>query len=118
MKEDIEFDLLRQASSDFWNFGYADYDLDTDDQNFDELDLNVVETIFKAGWEAKDKSLPWINIGLKIPEENEYCLTVSADEVPHCPTGRISIAKFSRKYGFSSGGDVTHWMPLPSLPNP
>lgn len=50
-----EVKTLEECQSDFWNFGYADYDLTSDDPDnpeFDNLDLEVVYTIFKAGWEA------------------------------------------------------------------
>lgn len=43
---------LQECQEDFWNFGYADYDLSTDNENFDNLEQDVVNEIFKAGWEA------------------------------------------------------------------
>lgn len=46
---------LDECKDDFWNFGYADYDLVTDtseDTSFDDLDKEVVDAIFKAGWDA------------------------------------------------------------------
>lgn len=53
----MESKTLQQAVSDFWNHGYADYDLSTSDKSFDKLDNQVVETIFSAGWaEAKKES--------------------------------------------------------------
>ena len=45
------------AADDFWNFGYADYNLSIDEGTFDQLDSDVVKEIFKAGWNQALTSL-------------------------------------------------------------
>ncbi|WPU91806.1 hypothetical protein SNE25_21035 [Mucilaginibacter sabulilitoris] len=50
VNENLAGESAEQAEEDFWNFKYGDYGLSTSIPEFDDLDSEVVSTIFKAGW--------------------------------------------------------------------
>lgn len=41
---------IRKDTSDFWNFAYADAGLSTSDPEFDNINQNIIDTIFEFAW--------------------------------------------------------------------
>lgn len=62
----------------------------------------------------------WISVKDQAPEKEQYVIYHAPDIFetgPQMWIGQYDEGIFYSHRGFFGGGEVTHWMPLPSLPN-
>lgn len=111
---------LAECQSEFWNYGYSDYNLSTNDKEFDDLDSEVVGNIFEAGWDAHAQQFTsavqgeqWIKVSERLPEENTNLLCIGSG-------GSFKTGRFDHTQKYFSGDDsyngITHWRELPEKP--
>lgn len=65
----------------------------------------------------------WINVNDSLPEENQWIIYHAPDIFDPDVSAQMWIGQYdpeSRVFfsnrGFFGGGEVTHWMPVPALP--
>ena len=68
-------------------------------------------------WDAKVKKEDWISVEDMLPEKSGYYLVATSG---YYKSDRAHIEKYSKEDCLHWWGlrDVTHWMPLPALPEP
>lgn len=62
----------------------------------------------------------WIRIKDQVPEKDQYVIYHAPgifETGPQMWIGQYEDGVFYSRQGFFGGGEVTHWMPLPSLPS-
>lgn len=61
----------------------------------------------------------WIHIKEAVPEKDQYVIYHAPgifETGPQMWIGQYEDGVFYSRQGFFGGGEVTHWMPLPNLP--
>ena len=65
--------------------------------------------------------MTWISIKDQVPEPGTWIIyhapNIFSAESAQMWIGMYNKGVFYSKHGFFGGGEVTHWMPLPELPN-
>jgi hypothetical protein len=62
----------------------------------------------------------WISIKDQLPEKEQHLIYHAPDIFetgPQMWIGQYDDGVFYSRHGFFGGSEVTHWMPLPALPN-
>lgn len=81
-------------------------------QSFSPISKSIVMPLAERAYLAgAAEAVRWVPVLEKLPEEGQFL--VIGENV----NGKqIVISDYSKKYGFTSIANVTHWMPLPPHP--
>jgi len=63
------------------------------------------------GWEGSDcERQRWIPVEERLPETRDAVLALLV-------SGMQWVKQYDQQHGWNTGAQVTHWMPLPQMPN-